>query len=122
MPFHRAVFRIKPNGDLNAVSPLIKADATITPLSGDEVDNARVEGDAKLLNALSTAWSECADIESGLAQIIGAPLASDITGIAKQAASECQQQIRTHFAADEEEVRTFNDRVRKFAAQTRRNS
>lgn len=120
LPFHRAVFRITKTGDLTAVSPLIKADATITPLSDNETETAHIEGDAKLLNAISTAWSECADIESHLAAVIGAPLAADITDLAKQASVECKTQIRTHFAADEEEIRAFNTRVRNFTAQARK--
>ena len=113
LPGRRLVFAITANGELRAASPLIKADAEIAPFA-ENSDNPRVEGDAELLKVLSAVWLECADVESGLAEILGEPLAADIFAIGKTIATECKTAIRQNFAADEEEIKTFKSRIRTF--------
>lgn len=122
LPGRRMVFVIGGTGELRAASPLVRADAEITPFAdsgggGENADdNIRIWGDAKLLTALQMAWKECADIQGGIATITGEPLAADLTGAAKTLAAECKTAISAHFVT-EEELTAFKTKVRTFATR-----
>ncbi len=125
LPGQRMVFGISQTGELQAASPVVQADAEITPFgadsgnNNDDADNKiQIAGDAKLLDALSMVWKECADIQGGLAKIIGDPLAADIKSAAKKVAAEGKTAISEHFVT-KEELNAFKSKVRTFT--TRRN-
>ncbi len=118
LPFARAVFRIGADGAVCAASPLVEPDARITPAAPGGGD-VRVEGEAKLLDALSALWRRLADAEGGLAEITGAPLAAELCAAGKEFAGKGKNILREGFFAGEDEVEEFNRRVRAFCAQSR---
>lgn len=123
LPGRRLVFVIGERGELRAASPLIQADAEITPFAESnngnnesEADNIRITGNAKLLEALQTAWKECADIQSALAKITGAQMAADITAATKTLIKECKTTLTTHFIT-QEELKTFKQKTQTYTTR-----